>query len=168
MLSLCSFRKLKESKYTFPPITTIVNNPDILLAIYLDSLILPIEQLSIVWDKKILDYIMKGYREIIYHVEKLSKQKGIKFRVIVEASEDSVYFLISLKYSDIRCLNDIQDNFQISDNRIFIKPLFNTLSEQPDRILWSNSKHMINRKQSLFYNLWEKAKPLSREKDKSS
>src|SRR6476619_6428802 len=102
MLNPCSFRKLKESNYKFPPITTIVNNPDILLAIYLDSLILPISELSIVWDKKMLDHIMKGYREIIYHVEKLSKQKGIKFHVIVESCENSIYFLTSLRYCDIR------------------------------------------------------------------
>jgi hypothetical protein len=143
--------------------TTIVNDPDILLAIYLDSLILPSNELSIVWDKRMLGHILKGYREIIYHVEKLSKQKGIKFRVIVESSENSVYFLTSLRYCDIRCLNDIQDNFQISDNRICIKPLFNPLDKEPDRILLSNSKYVINRKQSLFYILWEKAKPLSKE-----
>jgi hypothetical protein len=140
--------------------TTIVNNPDILLAIYLDSLILPLNELSIVWDKRMFGHILKGYREIIHHVEKLSKQKGIKFRVIVESSENSVYFLTSLRYCDIRCLNDIQDNFQISDNRICIKPLFNPRDKKPDRILWSNSKYMINRKLSLFYNLWEKAKPI--------
>ena len=168
MLNACSFRKLKESKYNIPLITTIVSNPDILLAIYLDSLILPISELSIVWDKKMLDQIVKGYREIIYHVEKLSKQKGVKLRVIVEPSENSVYFLTSLRYCDISCLNDIQENFQISDNRICIKPLFNPRDKEPDRILWSNSKYMINRRQSLFFNLWERAKPLSREKDKSS
>ena len=149
MLNPCSFRKLKESNYKFPPITTIVNNPDILLAIYLDSLILPISELSIVWDKKMLDHIMKGYRETIYHVEKLLKQKGIKFHVIVESCENSIYFLTSLRYCDIRCLKDIQENFQISDDRICIKPLFNPLNKEPDRILWSNSKYMINRKQSL-------------------
>ena len=165
MLTPCSFRKLKESTYKFPLMTTIVNNPDILLAIYLDSLILPLNELSIVWDKRMFGHILKGYREIIHHVEKLSKQKGIKFRVIVESSENSVYFLTSLRYCDIRCLNDIQDNFQISDNRICIKPLFNPLNKDPDRILWSNSEYMINRKQSLFHSLWEKAKPLSREKN---
>ena len=160
VLTPCSFRKLKESTYKFPLLTTIVNNPDILLAIYLDSLILPLNELSIVWDKRMFGHILKGYREIIHHVEKLSKQKGIKFRVILESSENSDYFLTSLRYCDIRCLNHIQDNFQISDNRICIKPLFNPRDKEPDRILWSNSKYMINRKQSLFYNLWEKAKPI--------
>ena len=163
MLNACSFRKLKESKYKSPLTTTIVNNPDILLAIYLDSLFLPLNEISIVWDKRMLGHILRGYREIIYHVEKLSKQKGIKIRIIVESSENSVYFLTSLRYCDIRCLNNIQDNFQISDNRICIMPLFNPLDKEPDRILLSNSKYMINRKQSLFYTLWEKAKPLSKE-----
>ena len=164
MLTPCSFRKLKESKYQFPLTTTIVNNPDILLAIYLDSLNLPVNELSIVWDKRMLIYIMKNYREIILHVEKLSKQKGIKFRVIVELNEDIDCFLTSLRYCDLRYLDNIQENFQISDNRICIIPLFNTLNEQLDQILWSNSKYMINQKQSLFYSLWKKAKPLSRER----
>jgi len=168
MLTPCSFRKLKESKYQFPLTTTIVNNPDILLAIYLDSLNLPVNELSIVWDKRMLIYIMKNYREIILHVEKLSKQKGIKFRVIVELNEDIDCFLTSLRYCDLRYLDNIQENFQISDNRICIIPLFNTLNEQLDQILWSNSKYMINQKQSLFHSLWKKAKPLSVENDKLS
>ena len=168
MLNSWLFRKLKESKYRFPLTTTIVNNPDIMLAIYLDSLNLPINELNIVWDERMLNYIMKNYREIIRHVEKLSKQKGIKFRVIVELNDYIDCFLISLRYCDIRCLDNIHENFQISDNRICIIPSFNTLDEQLNQILWSNSKYMINQKQSLFYNLWERAKPLSREKEKSS
>ena len=39
MLSRYLFRKLKDSKYKYPRVTSIVSNPDILLAIYLDSLI---------------------------------------------------------------------------------------------------------------------------------
>ena len=168
MLNSWLFRKLKESKYRFPVTTTIVTNPDIVLAIYLDSLNLPINELNIVWDERMLIHIMKNYREIIFHVEKLCKQKGIKFRVIVELNEDIDCFLISLRYCDIRHLDNIPESFQISDNRICIMPSFNTLDEQINQILWSNSKYMINQKQSLFYSLWERDKPLSRKKDKSS
>ena len=165
MLSWYLFRKLQESKYKYPKITQIVSNPDILLAIYLDSLILPIHELNIVWGRRMLAYTMKYNREIILRVEKLSKEKGVKFRLIVEFNKEYASFLKSLKYCDKRYLANIKESFQISDNTVCVVPLFNKHDEQLNQILCSNSKHAVERKQSLFNSLWNMATPISLEKD---
>jgi len=165
MLSWYLFKKLKESKYKYPKITQIVSNPDILLAIYLDSLILPIHELNIVWGKRMLAYTMKYNREIILRVEKLSKEKGVKFRVIVEFNIESASFLKSLSYCDKRYLPNIEESFQISDNVACVVPLFHKHDEHLNQILWSNSKYAVEQKQSLFNSLWKMATPIPLEKD---
>lgn len=61
-----------------------MRDPDISLALYLDSLNIPIKEINIVWNNLTLVYHIRNFRELIYHVENLSKEKGIKFKVIVE------------------------------------------------------------------------------------
>ncbi|CAN5663188.1 hypothetical protein BH23THE1_BH23THE1_26610 [soil metagenome] len=165
MLRRYLFRKLKDSKYKYPKITQIVCNPDMLLAVYLDSLILPIHELNIVWDKRMLAYTMKYNREIIHRVEKLSKEKGVKFRVIVGFNKETASFVESLRYCDKRNLANIEESFQISDNTACVVPLFDKEDEQLNQILLSNSKYAVERKQSLFNSLWKMATPIPLEKD---
>jgi hypothetical protein len=68
--------------------------------------------------------IMKGFRGVFFHVEKLSKEKDIKFRIIVESSEGITRFLKSMKYREVKQLDTVPDNFQLIDIKICIKPLF--------------------------------------------
>ncbi len=164
MLSGYLFRKLKDSKYKYPRVTSIVRNPDILLAIYLDSLIVPISELNIVWDKKMLAYVMKYYREIFLHIENLSKEKGVKFRIIVEFSKENAAFLNSLRYCDKRHLNNIMESFQISDHTACVFHFSNKQYEQLDQIIWTNCRYMVERKQILFNSLWKMATPVLFEK----
>ncbi|MDN5868485.1 MAG: hypothetical protein L0H55_13960 [Candidatus Nitrosocosmicus sp.] len=126
----------------------------------MDSLILPIHELNIEWGKRMLAYTMKYNGEIILRVEKLSKEKGVKFRAIVEFNKENASFLKSLRYCDKRYLSNIEESFQISDNVISVIPLLNKQDEQIDQILWSNSKYEIERKQSLFNSLWKMAAPI--------
>jgi hypothetical protein len=160
-----SFRKLKESKYTYPETSQIVRDPDMLLAIYLDSLILPTHELTIVWDKRMLAYTMKYNREIILRVEKLSREKGVNIRIILEFSKDTASFVKSLRYCNKRHLANVEESFQISDNVMSVTPFLNKQEEQLDQILWSNSKYAVERKQSLFNSLWKMAIPIPLEKD---
>ncbi|MDN5866787.1 MAG: hypothetical protein L0H55_05240 [Candidatus Nitrosocosmicus sp.] len=106
-----------------------------------------------------LSQIMKDFREIIFHVEKLSKEKGIKFRVIVDLNEENTWFLKSMNYCDIRQLDNITENLQLSDNKICVKPLFEQGQEQFSQILWSNSTSLVNQKQSQFEDLWKMTRP---------
>jgi hypothetical protein len=135
-----------------------------LLAIYLDSLFMPMHELTIVWDKCMLAYTMKYNREILLRVDKLSREKGVNFRIIVEFNKESASFVESLRYCNKRHLANIEQSFQISDNVMSVAPL-NIQEEQLDQILWSNSKYVVERKQSLFNSLWNMAIPIPSQKD---
>ena len=111
-----------------------------------------------------LAYAMKYYREMILHIENLSKEKGVKFRIIVEFSKANAPFLNSLRYCDKRHLNNIIESFQISDHTACVLHLFNKHHEQLDQILWTNCKYMVERKQILFNSLWKMATPVPFEK----
>jgi hypothetical protein len=136
-----------------------------LLAIYLDSLILPTHELTIVWDNRMLVYTMKYNREIILRVDKLSREKGVNFRIILEFDKDTASFVKSLIYCNKRHLANVEESFQISDNVMYVTPFLNKQDEQLDQILWSNSKYAVERKQSLFNTLWKLAIPIALEKD---
>jgi hypothetical protein len=160
-LDVGTYRKLKESKNKNPKLTTLVSDPDLVLAMYLESLSLPIDDLGIIWSQKMLSQIMENFREIIFHVEKISKEKGIKFRVIVDAKEENTWFLKSMNYCNIRQLENITENFQLTDNKVCVEPLFEKGQEQFSQILWSNATPLVNHKQSQFEKLWRIAKPYS-------
>ncbi len=160
MLNKYVFRQLKKSKYNLPKVTDIVRNPDILLAIYLDSLSLPKNELNIVWDNSMVAYTMKYFREVILHIEELSQEKGIKFRAVVESNTESGPFLKLFRYCEIKHLYNIRENFQLSDDIICVIPYLNKKNVLLDQILWSNSKFCVNQKQSVFNNLWEIASPV--------
>ncbi|HKR74470.1 MAG TPA: hypothetical protein VJR94_10210 [Candidatus Nitrosocosmicus sp.] len=154
-----TYRKLKESGYKYPNLTTLVQDPEIMLALYLESLNLPVNELDILWDCQMITHIVRGFREVFFHVEKLSREKGIKFRIIVEMSEENAWFLKSMKYCEVRQLDTISENFQLIDTKICVKPMFEHNNEQFSQILWSNSKSLVNEKQNQFENLWKIAQP---------
>ncbi len=111
-----------------------------------------------------LAYAMKYYREIFLHIENLSKEKGVKFRIIVESSKENAPFLNSLRYCDKRHLNNIVESFQISDHIACEFHLFNKQHERLDEILWTNRRYLVERKQILFNSLWKMAIPVIFEK----
>ena len=154
-----TYRKLKESGYKEPNLTTIIREPELMLAIYLESLNLPVKELDILWNQQMVAHITKGFREIFFHVEKLSREKGIKFRIIVELSDGNTWFLRLMKYCEVRQLDNVTENLQLIDNKIYVKPMFEQDNEQFSQILWSNSTPLVNEKQNHFESLWKIARP---------
>jgi hypothetical protein len=153
-------KKLKDSEYKQPVITTVLYNPDILLAILLDSFYLPLEQLNIIWNKMMFDFIMKYFRESIQRIEKECRRKDVEFKLIVQSSDENNKFLKSMRYCDKRHLDNVTESLQISDDRLYLKPLFNKFNEEPTHVILSNLPHLVTQKQHLFDNLWQIARPL--------
>ena len=94
-------------------------------------------------------------------VEQQAKEKGIKLRLIVEITKDNIDFINSLKYHEIRHLEGIRSNIGIFDNRAYMVAIFHKENIQPDQILFSNSKSLVEQQGYLFDNLWNMAIPLS-------
>ena len=159
LLDAVTYRKLKKSGFKDPNLTTLVRDPELMLALYLESLNLPLNELDVLWNRRMISHVMKGFREVFFHVERLSREKGIKFRIIVELSEGNAWFLKSMKYCEVRQLDTVLENFQLIDTMIFVKPMFEQDNEQFSQILWSNSTSFVNEKQNQFENLWKIAQP---------
>ena len=158
MLSI-TYLKLRKSGFKKPNLTTVVKDPEIILALYLESLNFPLNEPEILWNRRMITHIMKGFRGVFFHVEKLSKEKGIKFRIIVESSEGITSFLKSMKYREVKQLDTVPENFQLIDIKICIKPLFERDNEQISQILWSNSTLFVSEKQNQFEDHWKIARP---------
>ena len=93
-------------------------------------------------------------------VEKLVKEKGIRLRLIVEATKENIDFINSIRSHEIRCLSEINGNFGIFDNRAYMVYIYHTKSDRLDQTLWSNSKTLVDKQQTIFDKLWEMAMPL--------
>ncbi|HKR72575.1 MAG TPA: hypothetical protein VJR94_00535 [Candidatus Nitrosocosmicus sp.] len=77
-----------------------------------------------------LSQLMENFREIIFHVEKISKERRLKFRVIVDENEENTWFLKSMNYRKIRKPDNIIENFQISVTSIYVEPLFDKVKNR--------------------------------------
>ena len=161
VLDLGTFRELRKSGQRYPKLTIVIRNPDLVLALYLESLLLPLKELDVIWNQNMVAHIIKDFREIMFRVVKKSKKNGIKFRAVVEIDEGNTTFLKSMNYFEIRQLDSIKENLQITDNKICVKPLFDQDDEHFSQILWSNSEELVNQKKGLFENLWKVAIPIS-------
>lgn len=82
-------------------------------------------------------------------------------RLIVDANKENIDFINSIKFYDIKHIDGIRGNFGIFDNRAYMVFIFHKESEQPDQTLWSNSKSLVDRQQTLFNKIWDIAIPLS-------
>lgn len=163
-MDMSLFKELKDSRYKYPDVSTLVSDPDILLAIYLDSLYLPIRQLSIIWSNTMVALIMKYFKEIFLRVETYCREKNVEFRLVVESRDENEKFLKLMRYCNKRYLDNITESLQISDDKVYVKPLSNTCEDHITHIVWSNSQYLISLKQQVFDSLWKIARPMTMQK----
>ncbi len=156
-----TFRQLKESKHRFPEITQIIDDFDIMLSLAMDGINVAVHGFDIVWDELNAKSVRKNFKDGLEFGNNQIRQKGLKVRLIVEATKDNIEFLYSLHLFDIRHLEGLRGNFTIFDKRAYIVQIFVKQSEIPDQILFSNSKSLVDKQQDLFDKLWKMAIPIS-------
>lgn len=98
---------------------------------------------DIVWDKLMATFVKKYFTEGLLILDNQAKEKGLKRRLIVEATAENIDFINSLSFSEIRHLDGIRGNFAIFDERAYMLQIFNKGTEQPDQGFWSNSKILL-------------------------
>lgn len=155
VLDIGLFRQLKSFNYVYPNVTTVINNPDILLAIYLDSLFMPVKQLNIMWNRTMSTYITKDYKEILLRMGKENGEKGVEFNLIVESTNENEKYFKSIRNCNVRFLDNIVENIQLCDNRVCVRPFLDEGDDNLAYIVWSNFRPLINQKQQLFDSLWK-------------
>jgi len=103
----------------------------------------------------------KYYKVGIHLAEKHAEEKGIKFRLIVEITKENMESLKSLKYHEIKHIDNIRSNFAVLDNRAYMVQIFHKENEPPAQALFSNTKALVDSQQTLFNRLWEIATPIA-------
>ncbi len=156
-----TFSQLKESCFRHPEITEVIFDYNKMLERGLVAINNIDYGFDIIWDKIMLNFVWKYFKDGIHIAEKQAKDKGIRLRLIVEITKENVDFIKSIKYHDIRHLNGTRGNFAILDNRSYMVQVFHNENEPPAQAFFSNSKGFVDRQQELFDKLWKIAIPLS-------
>ena len=82
-----TFKQLKDSNYHHPEITDIIFESDRMLEMGIIAINSTERRFDIVWDKIMFDFLWKYYKVGIHLAEKRAKERGIKFRLIVEITK---------------------------------------------------------------------------------
>lgn len=115
---------------------------------------------DIVWDKTMFDFIWNFFKGGINLAEKMATEKKVNFRLIVEVTNQNMELIKSVKYHEIRHVDNIRGNFAILDGRAYMVQIFHKDDEPPSQAYFSNSKSLVKSQQSLFDRLWKIAIPL--------
>lgn len=156
-----TFRQLKESKYYHPVLTDVMFDYSMMLEMVYHSMTIIEKGYDTVWDSAMLCFLRNYFGEGMKFIEKLIVEKGIRIRLIIEATEENIEYVNEMSLYDIRYLDEIRGNFGIFDNRAYMVYIFHGHSDKPDQTLWSNSKALVEKQQALFDKLWSMGKPIS-------
>jgi hypothetical protein len=155
-----TFRKLKESKYYKPEITDVITDYKMMLDLVADSVGLTEKGIDTVIDSVMFNFLLKYFKHGIDLIDKHIEETGVKMRMIIDANSENIDALNAIKFYEIKHADGIRGNFGIWDNRAYTVFIFHKESEQPDQTLWSNSKELVDKQQTLFDRMWYIAIPL--------
>jgi len=156
-----TIKELRESKFLSPEITDVIYDFAQIEELILLSLDVVEKDFNTVWDKTMLNYHHRYLKDGWKLLEKLIEEKHIRVRLIVDATTENIDIINSIKYYDIRHLDNVRGNFGICDGRAYMIFVFNKDTEKPEQAFWSNSKVFIEKQQMVFDKLWEIAIPIS-------
>ena len=119
--------------------------------------------------QKIDSVIDSKASSVIIEVESIRKERfaakdrGVKFRYVTEITKDNLsYCKEMLKFSEIRHLDGVKGNFEISDIREYVAAttLQSANKQQPlPQLIYSNVKEIVEQQQYIFDTLWSRAIP---------
>lgn len=90
-------------------------------------------------------------------VYKDMKSRGIKIRWITDVTKDNVTHCKDLmQYAEVRHINDLNANFGVSETEYISAPTMEEGQPLP-KIIYSNSKDMIEQQQHIFDLFWSKS-----------
>jgi hypothetical protein len=95
-MDVFTFRQLKESKYYDPILTEVMFDYDMMLEMVFHSMTIIEKGYDTVWDANMFNFTIMYFQEGIEYVEKLITDKGIRIRLIVEATLENIDAIDSL------------------------------------------------------------------------
>ena len=156
-----TFRQLKDSKYYHPEITDVILDHKMMLELVVDAVGITEKGYDTVIDSVMFKFLLKYFKHGIDLIDKRIEETGVKMRMIVDANSKNIDALNAIKFYEIKHIDGIRGNFGIFDKRAYMVFIFHKESDQPDQTLWSNSKELVDKQQTLFDKIWDIAIPLS-------
>jgi hypothetical protein len=95
-MDVFTFRQLKESKYYDPILTEVMFDYDMMLEMVFHSMTIIEKGYDTVWDANMFNFTRMYFQEGMEYVEKLITDKGIRIRLIVEATLENTDAIDSL------------------------------------------------------------------------
>ena len=155
-----TFVKLKESEIRSPEITDVIYDISQIEGLTLAAINSAKKGFNAVWDKMLFKYHYNYLKAGFDLLERLIEERHLKIRLIVEATTENIDLINSIKYYDIRHLDNVRGNFGILDERAYMIYIFHKNSERPEQAFFSNSHGLIDKQLLLFEKLWEIAVPI--------
>jgi len=90
-----------------------------------------------------------------------AKDRGVKFRYVTEITKDNIsYCKEMLKFAEIRHLDGVKGNFEISDEKEYVGAAALKEPEQSiPQLIHSNAKEVVEQQQYVFDSFWNRAIP---------
>jgi two-component system, OmpR family, sensor histidine kinase VicK len=90
---------------------------------------------------------------------KSMKRRGIKIRSVTDITKDNLKHCKDLmQYAEVRHISHLIGNFAVSETEYIVAPTMNEGQPLP-KLIFSNSKEMVEQQQNIFDIFWSKAIP---------
>jgi hypothetical protein len=157
------FNQLRESGFRSPEISDIVYDQDQFLELIHIGITKWERTACAYWDAEICKWASKYYVETLELIrQRMLKEKGLSGKLLVDATSETIDFLKTLDFLEIRYLEGLRGNFGLYDERLYTVVI---MQDRDDGKLlqsfFSNSKSLVEKQLSIYNNLWNIAKPLS-------
>src|SRR5918996_4769975 len=87
------------------------------------------------------------------------KSRGVKIRWVTDITKDNLTHCKDLmQYAEVRHISSLNGNFAVSEREYIAAPTMKE-GQLPPKLIFSNSKEMVEQHQHLFLALWDKAVP---------
>jgi two-component system, OmpR family, sensor histidine kinase VicK len=87
------------------------------------------------------------------------KRRGIKIRSVTDITKDNLEQCKTLmQYSEVRHISHLNANFGVSETEYIVSPTMKDSQPLP-KLIYSNSKEMIEQQQNIFDIFWSRATP---------
>jgi two-component system, OmpR family, sensor histidine kinase VicK len=89
-----------------------------------------------------------------------AKDRGVKFRYVTEITKDNIaYCKEMLKFAEIRHLDGIKGNFEVSDEKEYVGSVNFQNSKPMPQLIYSNVKEIVEQQLYMFESFWNRSIP---------
>ncbi|CAN5728756.1 hypothetical protein BH23THE1_BH23THE1_19200 [soil metagenome] len=155
-----TYNQLKESNFCYPEVSEVISDNDFVRKIVYECTFSAKKSFCVVHDTKMLDFLLKTFQDGLEYTRQHMMQRGVKMRMITEATKENVSMMNNFTPVEKRHLGGLRGNFGIVDSRLYVDILQAEVKPFAQKVFFSNSKKLVEKQELLFNELWNIAIPL--------